>query len=72
MERLKFYCGFEVDNHTGDSLTEQEMTKKHYNRITSLQLAAFKLFPELREFSLSTVAGVDKRDTLYKHFSALR
>jgi intron-binding protein aquarius len=71
LERLKFYCGFEVDNHTGEPLTEHNMTTTHYNRITSLQLAAFKLFPGLKDFSLSTVAGVDRRDSLHKHFSAL-
>ncbi|XP_019858857.1 PREDICTED: intron-binding protein aquarius isoform X2 [Amphimedon queenslandica] len=71
LDRLKFYCGFEVNSHTGEALTEHFMLSQHYERITSLQLAAFKLFPDLREFSLSTVAGVDTRDSLVRHFSAL-
>ena len=33
-----------------------------------LQRAAFKLFPDLRSFALSNVAGVDTREALVKHF----
>ena len=72
MTRLKFYCGFEINDHTGEALTEHEMMEDHYQRITSLQLASFKLFPELRSFALSNVAGVDSRDALMKHFGSLR
>lgn len=48
------------------------MVEQHYSRITSLQLTAFHLFPELRGFSLSNVAGVDTREALKKHFGGLR
>ena len=47
------------------------MTEAHYNRITSLQLASFKLFPELRSFALSNVAGVDTSESLLKHFGSV-
>ena len=72
LERLKFYSGFEINDQTGSSLTDHEMTDIHYNKITSLQRAAFKLFPDLRSFALSNVASVDTRHTLSKHFGALK
>jgi len=69
--RLKFYAGFEISDQTGSALTDHEMTDIHYNKITSLQRAAFKLFPDLRSFALSNVAGVDTREALMKHFGVL-
>ncbi len=72
LERLKFYSGFEINDQTGSPLTDHEMTDIHYDKITSLQRAAFKLFPDLRNFALSNVAGVDTRGALCKHFTALR
>ena len=35
---LKFYTGFEINDQTGNALTEKEMTTLHYDRITSLQV----------------------------------
>lgn len=35
---LKFYTGFEINDQTGNALTENEMTTIHYDRITSLQV----------------------------------
>ena len=43
-----------------------------YHRITSLQRAAFKLFPDLRKFALSNVASVDTHSALLTHFSGLQ
>lgn len=37
---LKFYTGFEINDQTGNALTEKEMTTLHYDRITSLQVNA--------------------------------
>ena len=36
-----------------------------------LQRAAFKHFEELRYFAMSSVANIDKRDSLAKHFKPL-
>lgn len=68
---LKFYSRFEISDETGDPLTDHDMTQIHYNRITSLQKAAFAKFPDLRNFSLANVASVDTRETLLKHFGSL-
>ncbi|XP_020850487.1 RNA helicase aquarius [Phascolarctos cinereus] len=71
LDVLKFYTGFEINDQTGNALTENEMTTIHYDRITSLQRAAFAHFPELYEFALSNVAAVDTRESLLKFFGPL-
>lgn len=35
---LKFYTGFEINDQTGNALTQKEMTTIHYEKITSLQV----------------------------------
>uniref|UniRef100_A0A7N6C3Y8 RNA helicase aquarius n=1 Tax=Anabas testudineus TaxID=64144 RepID=A0A7N6C3Y8_ANATE len=71
LDMLKFYTGFEIGDQTGNALTQKEMTTLHYDRITSLQRAAFAHFPELHDFALSNVAAVDTRESLTKHFGHL-
>lgn len=71
LDMLKFYTRFEINDVTGDPLTDHDMTQIHYNKITSLQRAAFAKFPDLKIFALSNVASVDTRDALEKHFGAL-
>ncbi|KAM6460193.1 RNA helicase aquarius [Liasis olivaceus] len=71
LDMLKFYTGFEINDQTGNALTENEMTTIHYDRITSLQRAAFAHFPELYNFALSNVSAVDTRDSLIKLFGPL-
>ena len=46
--------------------------KIHYDRITSLQKAMFVRFPEMRKFALATVASIDDRASLAKHFGSLK
>lgn len=41
LDMLKFYTGFEINDQTGNALTEKEMTTLHYDRITSLQVHAY-------------------------------
>ncbi|KAL1512806.1 hypothetical protein ABEB36_002332 [Hypothenemus hampei] len=71
LEMLKFYTRFEINDETGDPLSDHDMTQLHYDKITSLQKAAFAKFPELRAFSLANVASVDTRKALEKHFGPL-
>lgn len=68
---LKFYARFEINDETGDCLSEHEMTQLHYKKITSLQKAAFAKFPGLKGFALSNVANVDSREALTQHFGGL-
>lgn len=71
LEMLKFYARFEINDETGDCLSDHEMTQLHYQKITSLQKAAFAKFPGLRGFALSNVASVDTRESLERHFGSL-
>ncbi|XP_072313298.1 RNA helicase aquarius isoform X2 [Eucyclogobius newberryi] len=71
LDMLKFYAGFEINDQTGNALTQKEMTTLHYDRIISLQRSAFGHFPELLDFALSNVAAVDTRESLKKHFGHL-
>ncbi|XP_075145338.1 RNA helicase aquarius [Haematobia irritans] len=71
LDMLKFYSRFEINDVTGDSLTDHDMTQIHYKKITSLQRAAFAKFPDLKLFALSNVANVDSRDSLERHFGSL-
>lgn len=68
---LKFYTHFEINDATGESLTDQDMTQLHYSKITSLQKAVFTKFPDLKKFALSNVAAVDTRKALEIHFSSV-
>lgn len=38
LDMLKFYTGFEINDQTGNALTQKEMTTIHYEKITSLQV----------------------------------
>lgn len=71
LEMLKFYARFEINDETGDYLTDHDMAQLHYKKITSLQKAAFAKFPDLRGFALSNVASVDTRESLERHFGGL-
>jgi len=38
LEILKFYAGFEIHDHTGLALTDDEMTELHCKKLTNLQV----------------------------------
>lgn len=71
LDTLKFYSRFEINDETGDALTDHDMTQIHYRKIIALQRAAFANFPELKLFALTNVAAVDTRDKLKVHFDML-
>ncbi|KAK3748727.1 hypothetical protein QZH41_015674 [Actinostola sp. cb2023] len=71
LDMLKFYTGFEISDVTGMPLTDHEMVDIHYDKMGSLQRAVFKYFPELQEFAMSNIAGIDTRDALLNHFGKL-
>ena len=41
LDMLKFYAGFEINEQTGEALTDTEMMIMHYDRITSLQVCVY-------------------------------
>lgn len=71
LDTLKFYSRFEINDETGDALTDHDMTQIHYKKIIDLQRAAFAKFPELKLFALTNVAAVDTREKLKSHFDNL-
>ena len=71
LEMLRFYANFEIDDISGEALTEQEMTKKHYDDIHRMQTQVYKNFPDLRDVYITNVSAIDTRNALLKHFQTL-
>lgn len=65
LEMLRFYVSFEIDDFTGEQLTDHEMLSKHYGKVKTLQQIAFRNFEELKEFALSNVSNIDRREVGY-------
>ncbi|KAM7263832.1 hypothetical protein ACFE04_001515 [Oxalis oulophora] len=66
-----FYENFEINDHTGTQLTDDEVLQSHYDRLYSLQLLAFKRIPKLRELALTNIGAIHKRNDLKKKLSVL-
>lgn len=72
LEMLKFYVGFEIDDRTGNALSDSKLLDAHYSKFQRMQYVAFKYFPkELKSLSLASIASIDTRDTLSAQLSAL-
>ena len=71
VETLRIYSSFEVNDLTGEPLSQKEMVATHYDHMNRLQKCAFSKFPSLRQFALATVARVDTRQALEKHLGKL-
>ncbi|GAB5588385.1 hypothetical protein Unana1_03285 [Umbelopsis nana] len=72
LDILKFYAGFEVNDHTGLALTNTDMTQAHCDRLVSLQHVAFQQFrSSLPDLPLANLAAIEKRENLSKHFNPL-
>ena len=68
---FRFYQGFEINDHTGMQLTDDEVASAHYERLQQLQRLAFKHVPALRELALSNCGAIEKRPALARHLAAL-
>ena len=66
-----FYAQFEVNDFTGDALTDKQMVDLHYSFVNQMQRVAFTSHTKLRDFALSNVGAVDTRESLTQHFSKL-
>ena len=71
VDQVKFYTRFEINDQTGEPLTDKEMTSIHYSRMSELQRAVFVKYQELHNFALATIASIEERDQLEKHFMSL-
>lgn len=69
LEMLEFYVNFEIDEITGEALTDKEMMKKHYETITRMQKVVYQNFPDLKPIYISNVGSIDTRENLLKHLN---
>ncbi|WCJ39022.1 P-loop containing nucleoside triphosphate hydrolases superfamily protein [Euphorbia peplus] len=71
VDLLQFYERFEINDHVGTQLTDDEVLQSHYDRFQAFQLLAFKKIPKLRELALSNIGAINKRADLSKKLSVL-
>ena len=55
---LDLYLAFEVDDQTGDTLSDQDVLQQHFVELQILQRIAFKHFEELRPLALTSVSKI--------------
>lgn len=68
-----FYQNFEIDDFTGQALSNSEMLTNHYLQLQRAQSLAFKNFqPELYKFALTNISSIDEREAIIKWFSTLQ
>lgn len=68
---LKVYAQFEINDNTGQPLSDLDVMKIHYDQVKVLQSIAFKNFEDLTQFSFSSIASVDDTATLRQHVEQL-
>ncbi|CAF4720136.1 unnamed protein product, partial [Rotaria socialis] len=69
---FKFYSSFEINDTTGETLSQNEMMEKHYEKVLQLQSAVFKHFrDEMPTFPLQNIQLIDKREILNEEFDKL-
>ena len=71
VDLLRFYLSFPIHDHTGDPLTEEDVTATHYERVQQLQRLIVRHLPKLRELALANCGTVEKRDVLRKALEGL-
>ncbi|KAL6650047.1 hypothetical protein ACP70R_014271 [Stipagrostis hirtigluma subsp. patula] len=71
VDLLQFYEGFEINDHSGTQLNDDDVLQAHYSRFQAFQLLAFKQVPKLRDFSLSSIGSLHKRADLTKKLLVL-
>ncbi|KAF8728858.1 hypothetical protein HU200_018147 [Digitaria exilis] len=71
VDLLQFYESFEINDHSGTQLGDDDVLQAHYSRFQAFQLLAFKQVPKLRDFALSSIGSLHKRADLTKKLLAL-
>jgi imidazoleglycerol phosphate dehydratase HisB len=72
LTNFKFYSNFEINDTTGETLSQNELMEKHYEKVLQLQKAIFKHFREdMPTFPLQNIQTIDKRDALNDEFEKL-
>ncbi|XP_012830701.1 PREDICTED: intron-binding protein aquarius-like [Erythranthe guttata] len=71
VDLLQYYEGFEIDDHKGVQMDDDDVLRAHYKRLQAFQLLAFRKIPKLRELALANVGSINKRADLAKKLSVL-
>ncbi|KAF2323780.1 hypothetical protein GH714_036895 [Hevea brasiliensis] len=71
VDLLQFYERFEINDHVGTQLTDDEVLQSHYDHFHAFQLLAFKKIRKLRELALSNIGAIHKLADLSKKLSVL-
>ncbi|CAA3022407.1 intron-binding aquarius [Olea europaea subsp. europaea] len=71
VDLLQYYEGFEIDDHKGRQMTDDEVLQAHYKRLQAFQLLAFKRIPKLQELALANIGSINRRADLSKKLSVL-
>lgn len=71
VESLRTFISFPIDDHTGDALSEDAVTARHYEHVQQLQRLIFKHIPKLQDAALTTCGTLAKRDVLSKFLALL-
>ncbi|KAK1263373.1 putative RNA helicase SDE3 [Acorus gramineus] len=71
VDLLQFYEGFEIDDHDGTQLSDDNVLLAHYSRLQAFQLLVFKQVPKLRDLALANIGSIHKRADLSKKLSVL-
>jgi intron-binding protein aquarius len=71
VEGLRSVLSFPIEDHTGDSLSEDAVTAAHYERVQQLQRLLFKHWPKLNDLALHNCGKLENRDVLTKFLSQL-
>ncbi|EDQ85935.1 uncharacterized protein MONBRDRAFT_38574 [Monosiga brevicollis MX1] len=71
LQMLKFYVNFEIDDLSGEQLSEDTMTDIHYAHVKKLQTVAYRHYEELRELALRNVSSIDTRETFVAYMDQL-
>ncbi|RZC64580.1 hypothetical protein C5167_008270 [Papaver somniferum] len=68
---VALYEGFEINDHTGKQLSDDNVLVAHYSRVKTFQLLTFEKVPKLNELALSDVGSMHRRSDLSKELSVL-
>ncbi|CEF97845.1 Intron-binding protein, aquarius [Ostreococcus tauri] len=72
VDLFAFYMYFEIDDHTGAALNDEDIMSAHHDRLLQLQRLAFKHhMDKLKDLALGNCAGIERRKNLIEHLSAL-
>lgn len=74
LENLRFYAKFEIDDVTGEELSDSKIASIHFEKVNHLQKIIYKLFaddPDFRSIYLANVSAIDSREKLLKYFSVI-